>query len=58
MKTAPQLKAVTGTIQIPEGDKIKLNTWAWHHPGAAYATESTTAATELGVNQDKFFQVV
>lgn len=46
MKTAPQLKAITGTIQVPDGAKIKLSTWAWHHPGAADATESTMAATE------------
>ena len=25
------------------------------HPGAAHATESTTAATELGDNQDKSY---
>lgn len=50
-------------MQIPDGAKIKLSTWAWHqpvlgallHPGAAHATESTTAATELGDNQDKSY---
>lgn len=45
-------------MQIPDGAKIKLSTWAWTQPGAANATESTMAATELGVNQDKFFQVL
>lgn len=58
MKIAPQLKAIVGTMQIPDGAKIKLSTWASHHPGAAYVTESTMAATELGVNHDKFFQVL